>query len=44
MLYGLSDSLTNDSSSVCGGEERINMTESNILHLSLSRLSLIFAW
>jgi hypothetical protein len=39
MLYGLSDI------SVFGGEERRMMTESNILHpISLSRLSLIFAW
>lgn len=43
MLYSLGDSSTSDSSSIFGGEERINMTESNILHLSLSRLSLIFA-
>jgi hypothetical protein len=35
MLYGLSNSLTSDSSSVLGGEERRMMTESNILHPSL---------
>jgi hypothetical protein len=43
MLYGLSDSSTSDNS-IFGGEEGINMTESNTFQSSLSRLSLIFAW